>query len=119
MARSLEFDRNIEALATRAERDARPIASLYALPEGIAARDADQALKTAIAAAMNDAGSAYDSHPPPGKRIAWVSRIASEPAAGADAGASAWGLFADREALEQEMTRLANERLRAKGLFQG
>jgi len=119
VARSLEFDRNVAALATRAERDARPIASLYALPEGLAARDADQELKTAVAAAMNDAGSAYDSHPPPGKRIAWVSRLASEPAAAADADAPAWGMFANREALEREMTALANDRLRAQGLFEG
>jgi len=67
---------------------------------------------------MNHAASPYDSHPPPGSRITWVGRLAVTPdAPPADADQPAWTLFANREALEQEMTALANSRLAATGAF--
>ena len=68
---------------------------------------------------MNDPGSPYDSHPPPGFRINWVGRLSVD-AAGpqpADADEPVWSLFANREALEGEMTALANRRLAAAGAF--
>ena len=114
--RSLEFDRNLDVLASRAQMDAQPIASLYAMPAVPAGGQAD--LEAKFRERMNDPGSPYDSHPPPGFRINWVGRLSvaadEQPA---DAGEPAWSLFSNREALEREMTTLANSRLAAAGAF--
>ncbi|HMF40230.1 MAG TPA: M48 family metalloprotease [Polyangia bacterium] len=114
--RSLEFDRNLDVLASRAQAEARPIASLYATPAAAAGGEAD--LEARFNERMRDAGSPYDSHPPPGARIDWVGRIgvATDPPP-ADADQPAWSLFANRAALEGEMTALANSRLAAMGAF--
>jgi Zn-dependent protease with chaperone function len=118
--RSLEFDRNVDLLANRAQAEARPIASLYAPPaapaQGPVAVPSDVEAK--YQERMNDPGSPYDSHPPPGARISWVGRLTVETGAPpADAEHPAWTLFGNREALEREMTALANSRLAAAGAF--
>jgi Zn-dependent protease with chaperone function len=114
--RSLEFDRNLEVLAGRAQADARPIASLYAAPPMPVGGDAN--LEAKFQERMNAPGSPYDSHPTPGFRINWVGRLSvATGTRPADADEPAWTLFPNREALEQEMTTLANSRLAAAGAF--
>jgi Zn-dependent protease with chaperone function len=110
--RSLEFSRNVDALVNHAQQSQRPLANLYETPS-----KAPDDLEQAFAEQMADKGSPYDSHPPPGRRIEWVSRLPERPEqAGADDG-PAWNLFADRQALEAEMTALANARLREQGVI--
>jgi Zn-dependent protease with chaperone function len=117
--RSLEFDRNLDVLAKRAQADAQPIASLYVAPEVPAGGAAD--LEAEFTKQMNEPGSPYDSHPRPGFRVAWVSKLSAaggaEPQQPFDANDPAWTLFANRAALEGEMTALANSRLAAAGAF--
>ena len=49
--------------------------------------------------------SAYDSHPAPRDRIAWVHRLATANAeSSADDHQPVWSLFEDRDALERRMT---------------
>jgi len=115
--RSLEFDHHVDLLANRAQAEARPIASLYAAPAGGQA-SVQSDVEAKYQERMNDPGSPYDSHPPPGARISWVGRLTVETGAPpADAGEPVWTLFGNREALEREMTALANARLAAAGAF--
>jgi Zn-dependent protease with chaperone function len=112
--RSLEFSQSVAALVTRAEATRRALISVYATPEGgLPAADLD----AAVDERMKDKGSPYDSHPPPAMRIAWVSRIETAPEGPPDEG-PVWELFADRVAIEAEMTALANERLLAQGVIE-
>ena len=74
--RGLEFDHNVDVLANRAQADAHPIASLYATPAAPTAGQSDVEAK--YQERMNDPGSPYDSHPPPGARINWVGRLSVE-----------------------------------------
>jgi Zn-dependent protease with chaperone function len=113
--RSLEFERNAQSLARRAQREGRAIPSLYAAPEEMPEGRVE--LERAIAARMNDTASPYDSHPPPGQRLEWAAKVPapSEPPA-ADADLPAWSLFPERVAIEEEMTARANANLRAQGV---
>ena len=74
MRRSLEFSRNVDVLVNQAQQSQRPLANLYEAP-GVAPDD----LEKVFAEQMADKGSPFDSHPPPGQRIAWVSRIPVQP----------------------------------------
>jgi hypothetical protein len=64
-------------------------------------------------------GGPYDSHPPPAKRIAWAARVPASPDQASTDDGPAWELFADRAALEAEMTRVANQRLRERAVITG
>ena len=67
---------------------------------------------------MNDPGSPYDSHPPPGRASTGSAGCPSTPARSRPTPTQpAWSLFANRDALEGEMTALANRRLAAAGAF--
>ena len=62
-------------------------------------------------AALERPSSAYDSHPAPAARIAWVERLRGSPGE-LENGAPAWDLLEDRSALEAIMTDVIEERLR-------
>ena len=115
--RSVEFEAKADVIIKRAQEQRRAIASLYVLPpEGaVPAQD----LETAIAKAMSEAGSPYDSHPPVGRRLAWLAAFgaASQPASAglATADPAAWELFPDRASTEARMTAIVNGRLDAAG----
>jgi Zn-dependent protease with chaperone function len=111
--RSLEFSRNVDVLVNQAQQARRPLANLYESP---ATPESDD-LERAFAERMADKGSPYDSHPPPGQRIAWVSRIPAQPEHATSDDGPAWDLFADRQAIEAEMTAIANGRLRQQGVI--
>jgi Zn-dependent protease with chaperone function len=110
--RSLEFSRNVDRLVNEAQQGQHALVNLYDAP-----KTAITDLEQAFAERMQDKGSPYDSHPPPGQRLAWVARVSARPDAGDDG--PAWELFADRAALEAEMTALANRRLREQGIIPG
>jgi hypothetical protein len=69
------------------------------------------AIDEALRAALEEKGSAYDSHPAPAQRIAWVERAAAQHAEVVDDGAPAWDLLDDRDALQAQMTELVNGRV--------
>jgi Zn-dependent protease with chaperone function len=69
-----------------------------------------EAIDEALQAALQQKGSAYDSHPAPAQRIAWVERVAS-PAEVDDDGAPAWDLLDERDTLQAQMTELVNGRV--------
>jgi Zn-dependent protease with chaperone function len=114
--RSIEFHHSTHYLVTRAEKDRKALANLYTLPA-----DADlprDDMAKAIEQALADAGSPYDSHPPPSLRLKWVARL-PEPESGAGARSTddAWALFASRESLEADMTSLVNTQLESAGII--
>jgi hypothetical protein len=80
-----------------------PLANLYAYqPES---PPAQAAVGEAVAAALDATPSAYDSHPAPAQRLAWAHAMGTRPTADcSDAEEEAWGLFADRAAVEALMT---------------
>lgn len=106
--RSVEFSAGADTFVERAREKRTAIPSLYVAPEAGAVNDAD--VDAAIAKAMTDAGSPYDSHPPVARRIDWVSRFET-PAAAAALTGPAWALFPDRARIEGEMTGVVNKRL--------
>ena len=117
--RSIEFSRSVDGLVKSAETSRRPIANLYAPFVTDAANETQPSIDTAFAEALTDPGSPFDSHPPPHKRIEWVRRMAASGTGAAtsiDAGTTAWSLFADRAALESEMTNEANGKLIQQGI---
>lgn len=117
--RSIEFSRDVDVLVKTAETSRQPIANLY-VPAARAAAATDPAepsIDVALAEALADAGSPFDSHPPPAKRIEWVKRIAATTSEGASGAGLAWDLLPTRAALETEMTTKANGSLIQQGLI--
>ena len=112
--RSLDWSKSVDVLVEQAQQQNRPVSSLYAAPEGGLVEE-EQA--RAFEERMQDKGSPYDSHPPPGQRIAWVSRLPDQSDAQPGDDSPTWELFRDRAAVEAEMTALINQHLEAKGLF--
>jgi Zn-dependent protease with chaperone function len=106
--RSVQFSAEADVFVERAREKRTAIPNLYVAPDAGAVNGAE--VDAAIAKAMTDAGSPYDSHPPVARRIDWVSRFATPEAAAALTG-PAWALFPDRARLEAEMTGIVNKRL--------
>jgi Zn-dependent protease with chaperone function len=117
--RSVEFEAKADVIIRRAQEQRRAIASLYVLPSDGAAVPAQDDVQAAVAKAMSEAGSPYDSHPPVGRRLAWLAAFgaASQPvdAVAAAADPAAWDLFPDRASTEARMTAIVNGRLDAAG----
>jgi Zn-dependent protease with chaperone function len=109
--RSVRFDHAVSTIVDRAEQQRKAIPNLYEPPAEPAGEGAGTPadVENAIAAALAAPGSAYDSHPPIPKRIAWVAAFEDVPAQGADG--PAWELFPDRLAIERRMTAIVNGRL--------
>lgn len=96
-----------EVIARRA-----PLSNLYQRePER---RPEPEALDAAVRAAVERPASPYDSHPSPTERMerAWLLGVGV--VRPDDADAPAWSLFADREALERQMTALVRGSIAAK-----
>ena len=105
--RSVQFSAEANVVIRRSQETSLAIANLYA-PVEAGTVDAND-IETAIAKAMSDPGTPYDSHPPIERRIAWVAQFAAP--AGLPAAAPAWSLFPDRGRLESAMTGVVNVRL--------
>lgn len=92
-----------------------PLANLYTAGSSF---DASATLEEAIEAALDEAPSLYDSHPPPRERLATAETLAAPGAPpAADDNASAWSLLQQRERLEVELTHVIRQRLSEAGIF--
>jgi hypothetical protein len=99
----VRFDAHLGATLDEVVKERRALPNLYAFVprEG----RAPEALTKAVGDVLEKVPSPYDSHPRPADRLAWVRALAAEgpPEAPGD-NAEAWSLFADRAALEAQMT---------------
>ncbi|MEA2696082.1 MAG: hypothetical protein QOI66_353 [Myxococcales bacterium] len=113
--RTVEFNASTEAMINQAQVDRRALASLYVPPTKTTVSPVD--VEKALAAAMSDAGSPYDSHPPVARRIAWLTAFgeATSVAAGVTSDGPAWDLFPDQNGIEARMTAIVNTRLADAG----
>lgn len=115
--RSIEFPRNVDELVKTAEKSRQPIANLYVPASRSDVDPNEPSIESALAEALADPGSPFDSHPPPAKRIEWVGRMAGS-AKIERSHVAVWDLFPTRTALENEMTQNANGSLIAQGLIE-
>jgi Zn-dependent protease with chaperone function len=134
--RAITFDLQADREVSLAMNEDRPVRNLYRLTadelepapstpgEGgehyvptTSVESLDEAIELAYEEAMGEPGSAYDSHPAPRQRIAWVERLQGAPDVPSD-GAPAWSLMGDRELLEQAMTAQVNEHLALARAYQ-
>jgi Zn-dependent protease with chaperone function len=112
--RTVRFNGAVKTIVTQAERERAAIVNLYAPPEGEGAPvEAD--LDKAVAEALADPGSAYDSHPPIAKRIAWVSAFTDVGDEARAADGPAWELFPDPRLVQGQMTAVVNRRMSEAG----
>jgi hypothetical protein len=111
--RSIEFEHATGLLIKQAENTRQALGNLYQAPAEGSLTPAQ--LDEAVEKAMSNPGSPYDSHPPPRRRIDWALRLPEPPAGDSLAPGDAWELFARRQELEGEMTKLVNERLEHAG----
>jgi len=113
--RSVRFEAHMSATLNELIPAARPVRNLYTFrPEKPID---DGALEDAVRGAMNRPPSPYDSHPPPADRIAWVKKVAVEPAPESEEDArDAWTLISAREAVECRMTEVVRSTLARRGI---
>jgi Zn-dependent protease with chaperone function len=112
VTRSIRFDKHADATLREVIDGSLPLANLYrfAPTKPVEAQE----VEGAIAQAMNAEPSAYDSHPRPADRIAWVGDVACAHGDAVDDASPAWSLFADREALERRLTDEVRANVRAR-----
>jgi Zn-dependent protease with chaperone function len=100
--RSIAFDAHVRSTLGEVLETKQPLANLYCYAPANPAPGAD--IDAAVKDAMNRVPSAYDSHPRPADRIAWVRELATSVTFQPDDEALVWDLFADREKLQLAMT---------------
>lgn len=98
--RSVRFDAHVDATLKEVVEGQKALVNLYGYP--LASPVDPATVDAAVASALNAAPTAYDSHPSPKERFAYVNAIGG-PERKEDCG-TAWELFDGREALEREMT---------------
>lgn len=101
IAASVRFDARAKATLQEVVDSRAPLANFYRYTPA-QADDAD-AIERAIEEELTREPTAYDSHPAPRDRIAWVSALASSGEGSPDP-SEAWSVFTDREALERLLT---------------
>jgi hypothetical protein len=111
--RSIRFEAHANAVLREAVERRKALVNLYSAAPAAFVPD-ETALAGEFEQALNRQPSAYDSHPRPVDRFAWVEALGAqggpeEP----DDCADAWSLFDDREALEREFTEDIMTGLRA------
>ncbi|APR86392.1 Zn-dependent protease with chaperone function [Minicystis rosea] len=111
--RSIRFDAHADASLKEIIQNQRALVNLYAYKpdDGPRAETIDEAFEDA----MSREPSAYDSHPAPSDRIAWVRALAVPPPAPCEADqALVWTLFADRKKVERQMTDVVRAQIRER-----
>ena len=108
----LLFSRQVENEIQVARTESRPLNNLYALP--LLENNPD--LEAAFQKAMNTPTSAYDSHPAPCERLAYIERIRNNGYDHRDT-RPAWDLLSSSATLQEEMTEEVVSNLRAKGAY--
>lgn len=100
--RSVRFEAHIQATLQEVVDTKRPLANLYRYapvsPVDPATLDAE------VHKAMEREPSPYDSHPRPTDRFRWVQALGIRVDAEREDAGPVWGLFADRQAIEEQMT---------------
>ena len=100
--RSVRFDARIgAALGEIRSQDVKP-PNLYAFVP--AQQPAEAEVAAAVEQALERPPSPYDSHPAPAQRFEWASRLGGPGLMAAAEAGDAWGLLADRAAIEASMT---------------
>jgi Zn-dependent protease with chaperone function len=102
--RSVRFDAHLQRTLHEVVERKRPLANIYAYQP---AESTD--LTTEVDEHWHREASAYDSHPPPDRRVAWVTALDAPDVVSPDDDEPVWSLFSDREELEREMTREVRE----------
>ena len=102
VARAVAFDAHVSATLDEVIEGKRPLANLYDYEPG--QKPSEQEVGEKIRESLERPASAYDSHPRPVDRIAWVRQVLQRGSVDADSGAEAWSLFRDREKIERLMT---------------
>jgi Zn-dependent protease with chaperone function len=112
VTRSVRFDKLADATLREVVEGGLPLKNLYqyAPATNVDEREIADEVGKALAAEP----SPYDSHPRPADRIAWVGEVACAHGADLDAGAPAWSLFADRDALERRLTDVVRDDVAAR-----
>jgi Zn-dependent protease with chaperone function len=101
IAQSVRFDVRAQTTLGEVIEKRLPLTNFYTYE---AAQKIDAAeIDRVIEAELNREPTAYDSHPAPRDRIAWVTALGAG-GEGQDDGSNAWSLFEDRDALERAMT---------------
>jgi Zn-dependent protease with chaperone function len=112
VARSVQFEHQVQATIQEVVDAGRPLPNLYQYrPQSSGISEGD--LASAIDEEMTRAPSAYDSHPSPRQRIAWAEALAVERGAQPGGDESIWALFDGREELERAMTAEVREQIYA------
>jgi Zn-dependent protease with chaperone function len=100
--RTIEFEAHVQSTIHEVVANERPLTNLYGYcPEK---KPEDEEIDQAVEESIHREPSPYDSHPRPADRIAWVRELATSAAPREDDETDVWELFADRAALEAEMT---------------
>ena len=111
VARSVQFDHQVDATIKEVVDARRPLPNLYQYrprASDAAARD----VADAIDKEMTREPTAYDSHPSPQQRIDRAQALAVAHDARPDDDASIWALFDDRDEIERTMTAEVRDRVR-------
>lgn len=111
VARSVQFDHQVDATIKEVVDAHRPLPNLYQYrPQSSDA--AERNVADAIHKEMTREPTAYDSHPSPQQRIDGAQALAVEREAQPDDDASIWALFDDRDEIERTMTAEVRARIR-------
>ena len=103
VARSVQFDHQVDATIKEVVDTGRPLPNLYQYrPQSAGISEGD--LATAIDKEMTREPSAYDSHPSPQQRIDAAQALAVARDVQPDDDASIWALFDGRDEIERAMT---------------
>jgi len=110
VARSVQFDHQVDATIKEVVDTGRPLPNLYQYrPQSAGISEGD--LATAIDKEMTREPSAYDSHPSPQQRIEAAQALAVARDVQPDDDASIWALFDGRDEIERAMTTEVRERI--------
>lgn len=112
VARSVEFDHDVDSTIKEVIEKRRALPNLYRY-EPDQKRHSDADIATKIEQELAREPSAYDSHPAPRQRLEWATQLAVPRNSQPEDGAPVWELFADREELERAMTTTVRERIYA------
>lgn len=108
--RQVRFDAHVNSTLKEVFEQRKALLNLYQYQPGASENEAD--IEKQIAEGMNRKPSAYDSHPSPRDRFALVTALkASGDRHPPDAEEAVWSLFANREQIQEDMTRVVHRNL--------
>lgn len=110
IGRGVRFEAHVDATLGEVMKTKAALPNLYAfVPETVTT---ERDIASAVDKVMTEAPSAYDSHPAPAARFAWVRALAAQgPERTREDDAEAWTLFASRAGLEAQMTAEVRKRV--------